>query len=178
MRSEAEGGAYSPRRDAGPLGEQGFHEVHVPVHDRYVQGRLTWTRELLAWALPQDPARCPSYLHRILQGDPPVSTRSAFLGEDEMGGGGGERAWWDSQGPPVLPASSYFSGLVAKSCLTLATPCTLAHQAPLSMGFSRQEYWGALLQGIFPTQGWNLRLQSVALAGGFFTTSATWEAHY
>ena len=86
------------------------HEVHVPVHDRYVQGRLTWTRELLAWALPQDPARCPSYLHRILQGDPPVSTRSAFLGEDEMGGGGGERAWWDSQGPPVLPASSYFSG--------------------------------------------------------------------
>ena len=32
-------------------------------------------------------------------------------------------------------------GLVAKSCLTLATPWTVASQAPLSMGFSWQEYW-------------------------------------
>ena len=32
-------------------------------------------------------------------------------------------------------------GLVAKSCPTLVTPWTVAHQAPLSMGFSRQEYW-------------------------------------
>ena len=31
-------------------------------------------------------------------------------------------------------------GLVAKSCLTLGTPWTVACQAPLSMGFSRQEY--------------------------------------
>ena len=35
-------------------------------------------------------------------------------------------------------------GLVAKSCLTLATPWTVALQAPLSMGFSRQEYWSGL----------------------------------
>ena len=35
-------------------------------------------------------------------------------------------------------------GLVAKSCLTFATSWTIAHQAPLSMGFSRQEYWGGL----------------------------------
>ena len=38
------------------------------------------------------------------------------------------------------------------------TPWTVAHQAPLSMGFSRQEHWGlcpALLQGIFPAQGPN-----------------------
>ena len=32
-------------------------------------------------------------------------------------------------------------GLVTKSCLTLAIPWTIAHQVPLSMGFSRQEYW-------------------------------------
>ena len=45
------------------------------------------------------------------------------------------------------------------------------------MGFSRQEYWSrALLQEIFPTQGLKLRLWSPALAGGFLTTSATWEA--
>ena len=30
---------------------------------------------------------------------------------------------------------------VAQSCLTLVTPWTAAHQAPPSMGFSRQEYW-------------------------------------
>ena len=47
--------------------------------------------------------------------------------------------------------SQYFSkyiytggGLVAKSCPTLVTPWTVAHQAPLSMGFSRQEYWSGL----------------------------------
>ena len=33
-------------------------------------------------------------------------------------------------------------GLVAKSCLTLVIPWTC--QAPLSMGFSRQEYWSGL----------------------------------
>ena len=35
-------------------------------------------------------------------------------------------------------------GLVTKSCLTLVTPWTVAGQAPLSMGFSRQEYWSGL----------------------------------
>ena len=53
-----------------------------------------------------------------------------------------------------------------------ATPGTTAHQAPLSMGFSRQEYWSGLpclLQGIFSTQGLNLHLFRLpALAGGFW----------
>ena len=35
-------------------------------------------------------------------------------------------------------------GLVAKSCSTLAILWTVACQAPLSMGFSRQEYWSGL----------------------------------
>ena len=35
-------------------------------------------------------------------------------------------------------------GLVAKSCLTLVTPWTVAYQAPLFMGFSGQEYWSGL----------------------------------
>ena len=38
------------------------------------------------------------------------------------------------------------------------------------------EWYHAVLQGIFPTQGWNRRLKSPALVGGFFITSATWEA--
>ena len=35
-------------------------------------------------------------------------------------------------------------GLVERSYLTLATPWSVAHQASLSMGFSRQEYWNGL----------------------------------
>ena len=52
---------------------------------------------------------------------------------------------------------------------------TVALQAPLSMEFSRQEYWSGLhtlLRGIFPTQGSNLSPAFPILAGGFFTTSA------
>ena len=41
-------------------------------------------------------------------------------------------------------------GLVAKSCLTLATPWTVACQAPLSMGFFGREYWSGLP---FPSPG-------------------------
>ena len=33
---------------------------------------------------------------------------------------------------------------VAQSCQLLATPWTAAYQAPLSMGFSRQEYWSGV----------------------------------
>ena len=44
----------------------------------------------------------------------------------------------------------WFGGLVAKSCPTLATPSTVAHKVPLSMRFSRQEYWSILP---FPSPG-------------------------
>ena len=40
--------------------------------------------------------------------------------------------------------------LVTQFCLTLVTPWTVAHQAPLSMGFSRQAYWSWLP---FPSPG-------------------------
>ena len=52
-------------------------------------------------------------------------------------------------------------GLLAKSCPALATPQTVAHQAPLSMGLSGQESGvdcHFLLQWKFPTQGSNLCL--------------------
>ena len=58
---------------------------------------------------------------------------------------------------------------------SFVTPCTIAHQAALSMGFPRQEYCcHFLLQGIFPTQGSNpcLLRVSPALAGRFFTTAS------
>ena len=60
------------------------------------------------------------------------------------------------------------------------TPWTAAHQTPLSMGFSRQEYWGRLpfsSPGDLAHPGNEpASLTSHALAGRFFTTSATWEA--
>ena len=44
--------------------------------------------------------------------------------------------------PPTKPCLKGGLGkLVTKSCLTLVTLWTVARQAPLSMGFSRQEYW-------------------------------------
>ena len=56
---------------------------------------------------------------------------------------------------------------------------TVARQAPLSMGFSRQEYWSELpfpSPGDLPNPGIeSASPMSPAWAGGFFTTSATWE---
>ena len=62
------------------------------------------------------------------------------------------------------------------------TPWTVARQAPLSMGFSRQEYWNGLPcppSGGLPYTGIKpMSLTSPSLAGRFFTTSTTWEALY
>ena len=62
-----------------------------------------------------------------------------------------------------------------------ATLWTVVCQAPLSMGFCRQEYWSGLPcppPGDLPNPGVKpTSLTSPALAYGFFTTSATWEAH-
>ena len=61
-----------------------------------------------------------------------------------------------------------------------ATLWTIVPQAPLSMGFSRQEYSSGLPcphPGDPPDLGIEpVSLRSPALAGRFFTTSATWEA--
>ena len=61
-----------------------------------------------------------------------------------------------------------------------STPWTVACQVPLSMEFSRQEHWRRLpipSLGDLPDPGIELKfLASLALAGVFFTTSATWEA--
>ena len=64
--------------------------------------------------------------------------------------------------------------------LLLATPWTVACQAPLAMGFPRQEYWIGLP---FPPPGHlpRPRIEPISpeapeLAGGVFTTRTTWEA--
>ena len=68
------------------------------------------------------------------------------------------------------------------SCVQLCvTPMDCSPpEAPLSMGFSRQEYWSRLPcppPGDLPNPGNKpMSLVSPALANGFFTTSTTWEA--
>ena len=82
---------------------------------------------------------------------------------------------------------------VSESCLTLYNPMNYSppcltlydpmnYSPPLSMEFSRQEYWSGLPfppLGDLPDPGMEpVSLLSPALAGRFFTTSATWEAPY
>ena len=59
--------------------------------------------------------------------------------------------------------------------------CPTLCQTPLSMGLSRQEYWSRLpfpSAGDLPDSGIKpVSPTSTALAGRFFTTSSTWEAH-
>ena len=85
-----------------------------------------------------------------------------------------------------------------KSCLTLCNPWTVAHQAPLSMGFSRQEYWSGLdlkseshpvvsdslrLHGLYSpwnSPGKNAGVGSLSLLQGTFLTQGsnpglTWQ---
>ena len=61
-----------------------------------------------------------------------------------------------------------------------AIPWMAVLQAPLFMGFSRQEYWSGLLcplLGDLPDSGMDpMSLESSALEVRFFTTSTTWEA--
>ena len=88
-------------------------------------------------------------------GEPSVVTRRVWLLSPC-------RVTWETKSIRVFPdlSRACVPGRFSRVPLC-ATAWTAAHQAPLSLGFSRQEYWGglhALLQGIFTTQGWNQRL--------------------
>ena len=72
--------------------------------------------------------------------------------------------------PTVCNAVGYFIVVESFSPVQLCvTPGTLARQAPLSMGFPRQEYWSGLPHsspGDLPDPG--IEPTSPALVGGFF----------
>ena len=67
------------------------------------------------------------------------------------------------------PEKNLKAVLVTQSCLTLCDPMDCSHQAPLSIEFSRQEYWSGLpfpSPGDLPDPGIELRppaLQAVSL---------------
>ena len=96
----------------------------------------------------------------------------------------GTSAWEDtSLLPPRWRGSSVTDLVVVFSCQVTSnsyvTLWIIAHQPPLSMGFPRQEYWSGLSftsPGDIPDPGIEPAfLASLALAGRFFTTGATWK---
>ena len=90
----------------------------------------------------------------------------------------------------ILKSSGIHCALIPYVCMLthlsrawlFVTLWTTARQAPLSMGFSRQEYW----RGVpfpspgesSPTRDWTHISMSPALAGKFFTPHTSWEAPY
>ena len=99
------------------------------------------------------------------------------------------RSWWWTGRPGIAVhgvtkswtwLSNWTELKSLQSYPTLAIPWMVALQAPLSMEFSRQEYWSGLsrpLSGDLPNPGTEpTSLISPTLAGGLFTTSAIWEA--
>ena len=79
----------------------------------------------------------------------------------------------------LVPSGKGFKSENVSHSVTRSTPWTVAHQAPLAMEFSRQKYWGGApfpCPGDLPDPG--IEPEPPALAGRFFTTSATWEEEY
>ena len=82
--------------------------------------------------------------------------------------------WEPTLGRGALPEAVPDLGASSGACSVVSdsvTPWTAAHQAPLSMGFSRQEHWSVLpfpSPGDFPNPG--IEPVSPALAGKFLTT--------
>ena len=123
---------------------------------------LQWS---LAVTFPKRPAA--SHPHPCVRASSPVPAPPGLLLSGSWG-------LWCSMGyPGVTQCSSSLRWrcLVLSRVRRLATPWTVAHQAPLSMGFSRQEYWSGLPcppPGGLPDPG--IAPASPALAGRFFTT--------
>ena len=180
-----------------------FFHPKLGQTDRFLQLWDRWMSAFVAWHRACSPYRGPSFVHPhptwVGQG---LGQRSSNLGPTPA-----EYIPWCSAkhlnifslsliqhlgfhflNPPSSwkkNSLSFHPSVHAKSpqsCLTLCNPMDLAGQAPLSMRFSRQEYWSGLPcpppghlpdPEIIPAS-----LASPALAGRFFTTSATWEAPY
>ena len=119
----------------------------------------------------------------------PLSPWSTHTREEKDNQEGGNEMMLEIPEEPIEHTTDVFVQslcLFAKSVQTCPTLCdpvdrTVAHEAPLSMGFSRQEIWSRFPcppPGDLPDPG--IEPESPALAGGFCITSPTWEAssHY
>ena len=89
-----------------------------------------------------------------------------------------EIQWRNDLMPKQLGTGACVKSL--QSCLTLCDPMDCSLPGSSVLGFSRQAYWSGLPgtpSGDLPDPGIEpVSLMSPSLAGGFFTTSATYEA--
>ena len=88
------------------------------------------------------------------------------------------RGRWQAPVSSWLTPESESESEVTQSCSTLWTPWTVAHQAPLSMGFSRQEYWSGLpfpSPGDLPNPG--IKPRSPALQADTLTSEPPLQGH-
>ena len=87
---------------------------------------------------------------------------------------------WDTMLPVIMLTSGECMLSRFSHVRLFATLRTIARHSPLSMGFSRQEYWSGLRcppAGDLPDPGTKpVSLTSPALIGGFFAISSTWQA--
>ena len=96
-------------------------------------------------------------------------------------------SWISPSGPFTTIGNSVVPSKYVRACVVSCYSCvwlfgvlwTVVHQAPLSLGCFRQEYWSGLPcppPGDLPDSGIeSASLMSPALAGVFFPTSTTWE---
>ena len=87
--------------------------------------------------------------------------------------------WWFLKELKIeLPCAVLCCAKLLQPCLTLCDLMDCSLQAPLSMGFSRHEYWSGLPcppRRDLPDPG--IEPASPALAVGFFITGTIWEAY-
>ena len=139
-----------------PLPDAGQAGAHLRTHQR--EPILTNLRSQFSFLRPLPvPVSCrpsPPALQRLIPGLEPCCLYRIYV--------------------PLMKAGACEHAELLSHVRLFVTPWTISHQAPLSMGFSRQEYWsglpcpppGDLLNpGIKPAS-----LTSPALAGVFFTT--------
>ena len=139
-----------------PLCNKRCHNNEKPLHRNEEQSALSTTREKPAQQ--ERPSTARKTQHSQKQMNKYNILKNEKLASLQV------RAH-DSEAPRFYVASLRCRGTAKSQCAKslshvqhFVTPWTVARQAPLSMGFSRQEYWSgchALLQGIFPTQGSN-----------------------
>ena len=133
---------------------------------------MGWAKKYLGWNIRRG---WDSGLVVLLRVD--ASSHKTFCSHNGVNDGSG------FYGSPHYFYRVYTCMLNCLSCVWLfATLWTIGCQVPLSMGFSKHEYWNVLPclpagdlpnPEIKPTS-----LISLALASGFFTTSTTWEVLY
>ena len=139
------------------LGQQDSLEKEMSTHSSILARKIPWTKE---------PGRLQSmWLQRIGQNGATKHTHSLVL-----------QTISTKNACPLQKVKSL------SRVRLLETPSTAAPHAPLSMGFSRQEYWSGLTcppPGDLPDPGIRPAFfRCSALVDRFFTINATWETMY